>query len=166
MPQLDFGNPLTIAQVVWMLLIFGGLYMLLSRWALPQVAEVVDARTARIGADLDTARAAKTEADDAAAEIAQSSACASAEAQSRINAAIAHAKAEAGEQARAANERLDAQLAEAEQRISAARQSAMGALRQVATEAAGVVVNRLIGQQPDQAAVQAAVDRALAARAA
>ena len=69
MPQLDFGNPLTISQVVWMFIIFGGLYALFSRWALPQVAEVVDARSSRIGADLDTARAAKAEADAAAAEI-------------------------------------------------------------------------------------------------
>lgn len=165
MPQLDFGNPLTISQVVWMFIIFGGLYALFSRWALPQVAEVVDARSSRIGADLDTARAAKAEADAAAAEIAASSTRASSEAQSRINAAVTQAKAEAAEQARQANERLDAQLAEAEQRIGAARASAMGALRQVATETAGVVVSRLIGQQPDQAAVQAAVDHALAARA-
>ncbi len=30
MPQLDFANPLTISQVVWMALIFGALYFLLS----------------------------------------------------------------------------------------------------------------------------------------
>ena len=165
MPQLDFGNPLTISQVVWMLIIFGGLYLLFSRWALPQVAEVVDARSSRIGADLDAARAAKAESDAAAAEVTDASARASAEAQSRINAAVAKAKAEAAEQARAANERLDAQLADAEQRIGAARAGAMGALREVATETAGLVVGRLTGQPPNQAAVQVAVDHALAARA-
>lgn len=165
MPQLDFANPLTISQVVWMLLIFGVLYLLLSRWALPQVAEVLDARASSIAADLNTARAAKAEADSAATEISAASARASAEAQSRINAAVEQAKAEATEQARDANQRLDAQLAEAEQRIGAARAGAVGALRQVATETAGVVVSRLIGRQPDQAAVEAAVDHAIAARA-
>ena len=40
MPQLDFANPLTRAQVVWGAIIFLVLYVLLSRWALPQVASV------------------------------------------------------------------------------------------------------------------------------
>ena len=31
MPQLDFGNPLTISQVVWGAIIFIVLYVLLSR---------------------------------------------------------------------------------------------------------------------------------------
>ena len=31
MPQLDFGNPLVIAQVVWLLIIFGLLYYVMSQ---------------------------------------------------------------------------------------------------------------------------------------
>lgn len=164
MPQFDFQNPLTIAQAVWMLVIFGTLYFLLSRWALPQVAHVVDARAARIAADLDTAHLAKTEADEAVAEITAASARASAEAQSAINRAVTEAKAEAAEQARQAGERLDAQLLQAEQRIAAARASAMGALRQVATETTDLVVSRLTGNPADPTAVASAVDHVLAAR--
>ncbi len=164
MPQFDFQNPLTIAQAVWMLVIFGTLYFLLSRWALPQVAQVVDARAARIAADLDTAHLAKADADAAVAEITAASARASAEAQSEINRAVTEAKAEAAEQARQAGERLEAQLNQAEQRIAAARASAMGALRQVATETTDLVVSRLTGSPADPAAVASAVDHALAAR--
>ena len=69
MPQLDFSNPLTIAQVVWMAIIFGVLYYVLARYTLPQVAEVVDGRANRIAADLDGARAAKTQSDAAIAEV-------------------------------------------------------------------------------------------------
>ena len=165
MPQLDFQNPLTIAQAVWMLVIFATLYFMLSRWALPQVAHVVDARAARIAADLDSAHLAKAEADAAVAEIAAASARASAEAQSEINRAVTEAKAQAAEQARHASERLDSQLHEAEQRIAAARASAMGALRQVATETTDLVVSRLTGSPADSAAVAGAVDHLLAARA-
>ena len=49
MPQLDFANPLTIAQIVWLAIIFFTLYLLLSRWALPQVAEVLEVRLRRSG---------------------------------------------------------------------------------------------------------------------
>jgi F-type H+-transporting ATPase subunit b len=164
MPQLDFHNPLTIAQVVWMALIFGALYLLLARWALPQVASVLDERAGRIAADLDAARAAKAQADAAVAELQQATSQASAAAQSSIAGAVAAAKAEAAEQAHAATARLDAQLAEAEQRIGAARVAAMGALRDVAAETATAIVDRLTGLVTDPALVRTEVGHALAAR--
>jgi F-type H+-transporting ATPase subunit b len=166
MPQLDFSNVLTISQVVWMALIFGALYLLLSRWALPQVSDVLADRAARISADLDTARLAKAEADAAVAELLAATRKASTEAQSAISASISKAKAEAAEQARIANERLDAQLAEAELRIAAARHAAMGALRDVAIDTAGTVVARLTGKNADASLLGRAVDQALPARGA
>ena len=163
MPQLDFQNVLTVSQVVWMALIFGALYVLLSRWALPQVASVIESRDARITADLDTARLAKAEADAAVAEVHAATRRASTEAQTAIAAAVAQAKGEAAEQARIANERLDAQLSEAEGRIAAARSSAMAALRDVATDTAATVVARLTGQPADAASVNAAIGSVMAA---
>lgn len=164
MPQLDFNNVLVTSQVVWMALIFGALYFLLSRWALPQVASVIDDRAARIATDLDTARGAKTEADAAVAEVHAATRRASTEAQAAIASAMAQAKAEAAEQARAANEQLDAQLGQAEARIAAARTAAMGALRDVATETASAVLARLTGQPADPAAISSAVGAVIAVR--
>ena len=164
MPQLDFNNPMTISQVVWMALIFGALYLLLARWALPQVASVMEERTARITADLDTAYAAKAEADAAVSEVHAATRRANTESQAAIASAVAQAKAEAAEQARAADARLDAQLAAAEERIYAARSAAMGALREVATETASVVVARLTGRAADHALLSSAVGSALAVR--
>lgn len=165
MPQLDFSNPLTIAQVVWMAIIFGLLYYILARYMLPQVAEVVDGRAHRISADLDSARAAKAQSDAAIAEITAAGQRANAEAQAAIGSAIAKAKAEALEQSRAADERLSGQLVEAERRIAEARRSAMGALREVARDTASAVVARLTGHAPDPAAVESAVGAAMATTA-
>ncbi|HYZ62184.1 MAG TPA: F0F1 ATP synthase subunit B' [Acetobacteraceae bacterium] len=166
MPQLDFANPLTISQVVWMFLIFGALYVLLAKWVLPEVGSVIEAREQRILADLDNARLAKEQADAAAAEIAERSRVASAEAQAQVAQALAAAKAEAAERARVENEALERQLAEAEARIAAARNQAMGALREVAIDAASTVVARLTGRPADPASVEAAVGQVMAARAA
>ena len=165
MPQLDFSNPMTISQVVWMAFIFAGLYFLLARWALPQVAEVVEGRAERIAADLDSARAAKVQSDNAINEITEASRRANAEAQTAISTAIAQAKSEALEQSRAADERLAEQLADAEKRIAEVRVSAMSALRQVAQDTASAVVTRLTGQPADAAAIENAVGAAMAARA-
>lgn len=163
MPQLDFGNPLTISQIVWMLLIFGALYYVMARYALPQVGDVLAARRARIEGDLNSAQEAKQRADAAMAEYQTATAKARAEAQAAINAATQRAQDEASARSEALNARLAAQIDAAEQQISSARDTAMGALRQVATETTGALVTRLIGQS-DTAAVGRAVDRELAAR--
>jgi F-type H+-transporting ATPase subunit b len=164
MPQLDFANPLTISQVVWLAIIFFVLYLLLSRWALPQVGAVLEMRANRIQSDLEAAQAAKAQGDAAVAELTAATREAQATAQAEIAGAVATAKDAAAAQAATLNARLEAQLADAEQRINAARASAMGALRSVATDTASAVVSRLVGTTPAADAVERAVDGALAAR--
>ncbi len=165
MPQLDFKSPLTLSQVVWGAVIFTMLYFLLSRWALPKVGSVVQERRATISGNLDTARTAKMQADAAVAELTAATRHARAEAQSAIAAATQQAKADAATRAAAMNEALDAQLSEAEGRIAVARTGAMGALRQVAAEAATAVVTRLTGHVPEAARIDLAVGGLLPAAA-
>ena len=163
MPQLDFGNPLMLAQVVWMLIIFGALYYLLSNVFLPRVATVLEDRRNRIQGDLEAARAAKAEADAAMAEHQAATARARAESQAAIAEALASAQHEAATRNAALAEKLNAQIAAAEARIDAARDAAMGALREVATDTATALVQRLTGSS-DKAAIDNAVQRELAAQ--
>ncbi len=164
MPQLDFANKLTTAQVVWGAIIFVVLYLLLSRWALPQVGAVLATREAAISADLDTARAAKAKADAAITELTAATQRARAEAQAAIASAVDQAKQAAAAQSAASSAKLEAQISAAEQSIGAARTAAMGALREVATDTANTVINRLTGIAPDSARVNNAVGNLLAAR--
>jgi F-type H+-transporting ATPase subunit b len=166
MPQLDFANPLTISQVVWLAVIFFALYLLLSRWALPQVASVLEDRAKKISADLEAAGIAKAQSEAALVEMKITTAKAQAEAMAQVNAAVDAAKAEAAVHAVASNAKLEAQLAAAETRIAAARAAAVGALHEVATTTTGDLFSRLSGFSPDPAAIDSAVGRALAARAA
>jgi F-type H+-transporting ATPase subunit b len=164
MPQLNFANPLTTSQVVWMVLIFLGLYYVLSRHALPQVGAVLAERAAKIGADIEAARQAKAQADHAVRELTEGTARARAEAQAQIKTAADDAKGRAAAEAALATARLETQLQAAEARIAAARTAAMAALRDVATETATTLVTRLTGHKADAKAVGAAVDQVLAAR--
>lgn len=164
MPQLNFNNPLTLDQVGWGAVIFVLLFLLCWKWALPKVDSVLELRASTIAADLDTARSAKAEADSAITEMDTAIVRARGEAQAAINAAVEKAKQEAAARSAVLNERLDAQLQEAEQRIAAAQTAAMRALRVVATDAAGTLIARLTGSAPDQRRVEAAVSGALAAR--
>jgi F-type H+-transporting ATPase subunit b len=164
MPQLDFSTPLTTSQVYWGAAIFIVLYLLLSRVGLPKVGAVIEQRAVHIAADLDAAKAQKTQADAAVAELAATMQRSRAEAQGEINHAVDQAKAAAAEQATALNARLEAQLRAAEGQINAARAAALGALHQVATDTATTVIARLTGAPADARRVDTAVAAALAAR--
>jgi F-type H+-transporting ATPase subunit b len=162
MPQLDFANPLTIAQVVWLSVIFLALYLMLSRSALPEIAGILEKRAAHIAEDLEKARQSKAAADGAVAELDRAMRESHARAHAEIAQATAAAKEAAGKHAAELEARLERQIAEAEQRIAAARQSAMGALEQVATDAALAMVGRLTGAPPNQEVVRRDVAGALA----
>jgi F-type H+-transporting ATPase subunit b len=161
MPQLDFSNPLVIAQLVWLLIIFGALYYIMAVYALPRVESVLEDRRRRIEGDLEAAQAMKATADAAIAEYRAAAMKARTESQAAIATALAAAQADTQARADALAARLAAQIDAADKRIAAARESALGALRDVAVETAGALVTKLTGQtQP--ALVVAAVDRALA----
>jgi F-type H+-transporting ATPase subunit b len=164
MPQLDFANPLMMSKLVWLLIIFGALYFILKNYALPQVATVLEERAARIAADLNAARDAQAAGEAALAEIRASTAAARAEAQAAIAAAMLAAQTESARLAAEINETLSAQVAQAEATVRAARDQAMGALREVATETATAMLTRLSIQAPAND-VAAAVDRAATAGA-
>jgi F-type H+-transporting ATPase subunit b len=164
MPQLDFSTPLTLTQVYWGAVIFAALYIMLSRIGLPKVGAVIEQRAVHIAADLDAAKAQKTQADAAVAELTSTIQRSRAEAQGQINHAVDQAKAEAAAQAATLNARLEAQLKAAEARINEARVAAMGALHRVATDTAVTVIARLTGAAPDPRRVDTAVAAALSAR--
>ncbi|MBV8702614.1 MAG: F0F1 ATP synthase subunit B' [Acetobacteraceae bacterium] len=164
MPQLNFNNPLTLDQVGWGAVIFVIFFLLCWKWGLPQVQRVLDQRADAIAADLDAARAVKSEADVAMRDMTETTARARAEAQGAINAAVDKAKREAADRAAALDAQLDARLKDSEQRIAAAQTSAMRALRTVATDAATALIARLTASTPDSARVERAVGTALAAR--
>ncbi len=164
MPQLDFANPLLISQVVWGAIIFAVFYLAVSRYGLPQVDAILAHRADVIGADLAAARASKQSADEAVAELTQARRTAYAQSQAEVNAASVRAKANAAREAEAARMRLDAQLAQSEAQIDAARGLAMASLRQIAAETADALVARLTHQAPDRGRLEAAVVGALHAR--
>ena len=164
MPQLDFGNKLLTAQVIWGALIFVVFYLLVSRWGLPRVGSILEMRANTIAADLDRAHESKAEADRAVAELNAARKDAYAKSQAAIADAAQRAKADAAARAAEQDARLDAQLADSEAQIGRARHAAMGALRQVATETAMAVVGRLTDGHTDETRVSDAVGRVLSDR--
>lgn len=163
LPQLNVETYPT--QLFWLAVTFGLLLVLMSKVALPRVAEVLEARQEKIANDLDKAQSLKAEADTVIQAYEKALADARANAQKVLADAVAATDAENARRQGALASELAARAREAESRIDAAKQTALGNVRGVSAEAAQAAVAKLVGLDLDQARAEAAVDTALRERA-
>jgi len=158
MPQL---NPLDWApQLIWLLITFGVLYLLMVYVALPRIGAVIDARADRIAKDLAQAEMFRRETEEAIAAYEQALAEAKQKAHAIIEEGRAKLKAETAEQRAGLERDLAKKSAEAEARVTEAKNSAMREVNTVAADVAADIVRRLIGVAPAKAEIDQAVSAA------
>lgn len=163
LPQLDTRT--YPSQIFWLIVSFALLYWLLKTKAIPRIADILETRQDRIGADLD--RAARLRADAEAAL-------------KKHDAILAEAQAKAQKRLREAQERVAAELArhqaeldadiakrlrDAEARIGAAKSAALAEVATVAAEVVQAAARRLAGLEVGLDEARAAVERAMGAGA-
>lgn len=159
MPQLDFSS--YPPQLIWLAIVFFGLYMVLSRLALPKISGVIEQRRDRIAADLDEAARLKEESEKALAAyeaaLAEAKAKAHAIAQEtrdKLNAETERLRAEV-------EATLSAKTADAETRINDAKTAAISQIKEVAADTSGGIVNKLIGGRVTKAKVTKAINQVM-----
>jgi len=134
-------------QLVWLALTFTALYVILSRFALPRIGEVIDERRDRIQRDLSTAERLKDETEQAIASYEQ----ALADARSNASTIAAETRDKVNAEIDAERAKNDAEIAEtiaqAEARIAETRANALANVDDIATEVAEDVVRQLTGAQ-------------------
>ncbi|MEQ8747191.1 F0F1 ATP synthase subunit B [Pyruvatibacter sp.] len=159
MPQLDFST--FAPQLIWLLLTFGVLYFLMSRVALPRVAQALEIRRDRIANDLDQAAQFKAETDAAI----EGYETALAEARAKAHQIASDTREELGRETDALRDKLEAELDQkleaAEARITATKTDAMSNVRGIAADVAAAVVAQLGISGVDAAKVSQAVDAEL-----
>ena len=159
MPQFE---PQTFSpQLFWLVVSFALLFLVMWRYALPRIAEILDARRRRIDQDLKRATALKEETEAVLISYEAELEKARAEAHAATNAAAAEAAVQAAKEAAHLADRLARDYAQAEARIEDARAQAIGSIGGVAGELAGAAVTRLTGIQAPAAEIDAAVESAL-----
>jgi F-type H+-transporting ATPase subunit b len=163
MPQLDVST--YASQIFWLIICFSILYYLLSRKALPRVAEILEARQDRIAADLDQAQRLRQEAEAALAQYEQVVARAQDEAHRLLAETQLRLQGDAAARQAELDDRLAKQLAAAEARIAAAKADALRELEEGAVSAAQAAAERLAGVEVTQQAAESAL-RAVVAEAA
>jgi F-type H+-transporting ATPase subunit b len=159
-----FQSQTFASQLVWLAIAFVLLYILMSRLALPRVGAVIESRQKRIADDLADASRLKTESDAAVAAYEKALADARARAQGIANETRERQLAEAEARRKALEDQLNAKLADAERAIATTKKAAMANVQAIAEEATRAIVERLIGEKPNDKSVAAAVADALKGR--
>jgi F-type H+-transporting ATPase subunit b len=148
-------------QLLWLAITFVVLYVLMSRIGLPRVGSIIEARSTRIASDVAEADRFKEEAEAESAAYDRALAEARARAHAIADETRQATNAEAEQNRRKLEDRLNAELAEAERSIATARTAAMSNVRGIAVDAAAEIVKALLGTAPSNETVAAAVDAAL-----
>ncbi len=159
MPQFDPSS--FTPQLFWLAVTFAVLFVAMWRHALPRISGILEARQQRIGSDLERAAALKTEAERVAAEYEKALAEARDRAAEALKQAGGEMAAEAAKRHESFGQELAARTAEAEERIAAARDQALGNIKTVAEEAAGAATAKLIGVELPAEQLRDAVEDAI-----
>jgi F-type H+-transporting ATPase subunit b len=155
MPQLEVST--YASQIFWLIVAFSTLYWLLSRKALPRVAEILEARQDRMAADLDQAQRLRSEAEEAIRAYEEHVARAREDAHRTIAATQKKLQTDAATRQAAIDAEVGKQVQEAEAGIRDARDEAMKELEDGAADAAQDAVERLVGIKVTKKSAQAAL---------
>jgi F-type H+-transporting ATPase subunit b len=140
-------NPATFApQLFWLTLTFTALYFVMSRKALPRIADVLEERANRIKRDLDAAERLKGETDKAIASYDQALNDAKGSASGIANDTRAKLAADVEREKAAVDKQINAKIADAETRIAATKTKALASVNEIAASTAAAIVGKLIGQ--------------------
>lgn len=159
MPQLDVTT--FAPQIVWLVITFLAMYFLMAKVALPRIAQVLDERQARIDDNLEKAAALKKEAEEAAAAYESSLAQARSKAQEEVKAVLDAANAAQAKAQEELSAKINKDLDAAEARIAEAKDKALANIKEVSSDVAKATVEKLSGVSVDDAAVTAAVAKAM-----
>lgn len=155
MPQLD---PTWFAsQLFWLFVAFVTLYVLLARFLLPPIMEVMERRAATLTSDMEGAQRSKTEAEKARDHYERTLADARARSQHLIDGVMHEHKVKSEQAEKALDEQIAAKLKEADRRIAGKKQELMEALTPATAEMTALIVEKLTQRSPSEDKVKSAV---------
>jgi F-type H+-transporting ATPase subunit b len=159
MPQLDVQT--FAPQLVWLAIAFLVLYFVMSRLAVPRIADTLARRQAKIQGDLDAAEKANEETRALVAVYEKRLADAREEARRMTREQGETDGAAATARFNELHDRLAKQIGEAEQRIARQRDDVMAGLEHMARDIGQDVYAKLAGQPADSGALAGKITAAI-----
>jgi F-type H+-transporting ATPase subunit b len=137
-------------QILWLVVIFGVLYILMSRLALPRVGGILERRSEKIASDLEASRDMQEKAQAAAVANNETIRLRREEAQAIGREAQQSTAVETLSRRSRAEAEASEKIRAAEERIADAKMQALANVEQIAIEAAGSIVEKLTGSKVDK----------------
>jgi len=145
------------SQIFWLLISFGALYFLMSRWILPRIGGIIEERRDRIADDLDAAQEITSEANETRSNYEQ----ALSDARARAHSHAADAKDAMDKEIAAETAEVDAAIStksdEAEKTLAEARVKALSEVRNIAKSTATLLANEIGGLNVTETDADAAI---------
>lgn len=150
-------------QLLSLAIVFGVLYLLMSKIALPRVETILETRRTKHDGDLAEAARLKTESEAALVTFEKTLADARASSQ-KIAAETREAlNVELGANRKTFDTEISAKLSEADQRIAIDRTKAMTNVAAIAADTAEAIIGRILDQKPARSEIEAAVQHSVKA---
>jgi len=157
LPQFAFET--WSSQIFWLILTFGILYFVLSKFILPRIGDGLTERSDRVADDLDAASRMQKEAEQAENAYDRALADAKAKAHNIADTTRKSVDAEIEKEVEAAEADFAAKQADADARIGKIKRAAMAKIDTVAKDTASALVEKLINTKPTAAQVKTAVTK-------
>lgn len=156
LPQLNVGT--YPSQIFWLVLSFAILYTAFSKKVLPGIGSVVESRDAMIKGNLAAAESLRAQAEDVRVSYEKNLEAARANAIKAIQDVELAAKQKATDQAETFRKKTDESIKDAETRVGAQKDKALGDMKQVAAEVASIAAEKITGINMDVQKAKAIVD--------
>ena len=141
MPQLDLTT--FASQIFWLAITFGVLYLIMARFSLPIVREVLQNRQVRISGDLKKASSLKEEAESTEADFTSSINQARHKAANMLSEARSRVAKEEAKRNAKLDETIAKQLAEADVRVKELKQTTLDDLLDVSADIVVEVIKKV-----------------------
>ena len=153
MPQLDFST--FLPQIFWLFISLSFLYIVLSRYALPRVSDVIEERKDIIAQDIDSAKKHSEESEKAIEELNLKLSEAKTSSQNLINKSIQDIKEDSEIKKSSLIKEINNQISEAEGKIKEKKETALAEISSISESLAIEMLENLSVGEIDKGKIAA-----------
>ena len=153
MPQLDFST--FLPQIFWLFISLSFLYIVLSRYALPRVSDVIEERKDIIAQDIDSAKEYSEESEKAIEELNLKLSEAKTSSQNLINKSIQDIKEDSEIKKSSLIKEINNQISEAEGEIKEKKETALAEISSISDSLAIEMLEYLSVRKIDKGKIAA-----------
>ena len=156
MPQL---NPeFWISQIFWLTLIFGILYLVLSKLILPKISANLESRKSQILENIEAAEKQRENSETKLKEYEEVIAKNRLDAKTILSQAREKALKDINAKREVLDKQIDSEIVKGEEEINTLRESAPDKINKIAIETSSELVQKLIGTEVNNSSISAIVD--------